>query len=101
MVAFPKPQKKAKRRDKVRKKTGWCRCCGRYMGDTQTHHVFGGAYRRISEQADLVIEVCNECHDRLTNHPDTNLIIQQRTQKKWEQQHSHDEWMQLMGKSWL
>lgn len=101
MVAYPKPQKKAKKRDKPRKKSGWCKCCGRYMGNTQTHHIFGGAYRKISDRADLVMEVCEDCHRKLTDHPTENLKIQQRTQARWEQQHSHDEWMVLMGRSWL
>lgn len=75
--------------------------CGR-RGETQIHHVYGGAYRKRSEAYDFVLEVCPECHRRIH---DTSLgeRLKRVFQERWEATHrgGHEEWMRLMGRSWL
>lgn len=40
---------------------GRCYLCGRY-GQTEEHHIFGGANRKVSEQYGLKIQLCPQCH---------------------------------------
>ena len=86
--------------DKRRNKTHICMIC-RKCGVTQIHHVFGGAYRKKSEKMDLVIEVCPNCHREIHDNPKKFEWIKKKLQKQWEEQHSHDEWMNIFKRNWL
>ena len=39
-----------------------CYFCGATRG-LETHHVFGGAYRKKSEQLGLTVRLCHNCHN--------------------------------------
>lgn len=41
---------------------GKCFLCGQY-GMTETHHIFGGPNRRLSDEDSLVVFLCAECHN--------------------------------------
>ncbi len=41
---------------------GKCFLCGAY-GQTEKHHVFGGALRRLSEKFGLWVYLCHRCHN--------------------------------------
>lgn len=85
---------------KKRLKTNCCRLCGRY-GDTSHHHVFYGSYRSKSENLDLVIEVCFECHRKIHDHPSDYEWLKEKYQKEWEEKNSHQEWMNIFHRSWI
>lgn len=85
---------------KKRKKTNVCRLCGN-GGQTSHHHVFYGSFRQKSEQLDLVVEVCFECHRKIHDHPSEYEWLKKQYQKDWEELHSHEEWMQIFHRNWL
>lgn len=88
------------RRDKRRRKRNVCALCGRH-GATQIHHIFGGAYRRVSEREDFVMELCPECHRRIHDKPVFGNALKRGCQRKFLRAHSMEEWMALMGRSWI
>lgn len=88
------------KRDKARKKSGWCKLCGKCTS-TQIHHIYEGIFRWRSEKYDFVIEVCPECHDKLHRNALCSLELKQKTQKAYEKKHGHDDFVQKMGRSWL
>lgn len=88
-----------KKRDKKREKKGFCTKCGKH-GPTEMHHIFGGSFRGKSEAQDFVIELCADCH-RCMHDTTLGDRLKQQTQKKFEEVHSHEEWMLMMGRSWI
>lgn len=117
-LMFPKsPAKKKKRqhRDSIlQKKDGRCWLCMRLHGDyTQKagihkHHVFfGQGQREISEANGFTVYLCwnHHIHDggpeAVHKNHDTCLLIQQETQRKYEQTHSREDFIRLIGRSYL
>lgn len=41
---------------------GICYRCGR-QGQTEKHHIFGGANRKLSEKYGLTVHLCHHCHN--------------------------------------
>lgn len=39
-----------------------CLVCGK-VGQTERHHIFGGAMRKKSEKYGLVVDLCHYCHN--------------------------------------
>ena len=89
-----------KYRCKKREKKHVCKVCGR-SGLTEIHHIFNGPYREKSEKNDFVMEVCPECHRRIHDSADLMKKYKVLTQRYFELTHTHEEWMALMGRSWL
>lgn len=94
----------------MQKKDGRCYLCMKLHGDdriktVQEHHAFGGPRRNASEAAGLKVYLCLEHHEYgpeavHTNH-DMMLLIQRDCQQKYEETHSRQQFMQLMGKNYL
>ncbi len=84
------------------RKTGYCAKCGT-KANTQWHHIFGGAYRGRSESAGFVIELCPVCH-RLMHDTDQGKKLKVAAEEKWFRDNpgkTLDDWIKLMGRSWL
>lgn len=87
-------------RDKARKKTHRCRVCGAY-GVTHIHHIFGGRWRSRSEANDFVIELCPSCHLMAHGNAGFSKSLRHDCQLEYLETHSLEEWMGLMGRSWI
>ena len=55
----------------------------------------------ISERMDFVIELCPVCHRRAHMNADFGNSLKHDCQLEFLETHSFDEWMELMGKSWI
>ena len=86
--------------DKKRVKKHRCRVCGVY-GVTHIHHIFGGARRRISDKYDFVIELCPVCHEKAHNDASFGNALKHDCQLQYMEDYSMEEWMDLMGRSWI
>lgn len=86
-----------RQRDKNLIKVGICECCGKYSERLDPHEVYGGSNRKRSIKYKFVKLICPECHSS------ENKIIQLRidTQKEYEKTHTRDEFIKLIGKSYL
>ena len=69
------------------------------------HHVYEGSRRQISERNGLTVYLCayhhNMSDDGVHNNSENNLRLKQACQRKYEKLHSHEEFMNIIGKNYL
>lgn len=71
------------------------------------HHIFGAFNRENSEKYGLWVWLRWDCHiadsPRRTPHNDAeiDLMLKREAQRKFEQSHSREEFMQIFGRNWL
>ena len=86
-----------RQRDKELIKTGICECCGKVCKKLDPHEVYGGSNRKRSIKNKFIKLLCRECHSN------EKVIAQLRidTQKEYEETHTREEFIKLIGKSYL
>lgn len=86
-----------RQRDKGIVKEGICDVCGKYSKHLDPHEVYGGSNRKRSMEHKFVKLLCRKCHDN------ENVIKQLRidTQKEYMKTHTEEEFIKLIGKSYL
>ena len=112
---YPKPQQKPQQmsaeikkksskqaklerdRDKNLIKKGKCEYCHRYSDRLDPHEVYGGSNRKRSIKNKFVALLCRNCHDN------EKVIeeLKKKYQKEYEQTHTREEFIKLIGKSYL
>lgn len=120
-LKFPKTPTKKKRRPHppsiLQADESYCWLCAMTEGDfshkkTECHHIFPGtALRRISEENGFKVRLCPRHHEGdesgtafSVHHPERNrfaIALQRECQMEYEKTHSREEWMALMGRSYL
>ena len=114
-LMYPKvPAKKKRKKHKVsilQAHDGTCYLCRRLHDDCrihaylERHHVFGGADRDKSEAEGLTVYLCVAHHregpEAAHLNRYINRILQQDAQMVYEAQHSHEEFMELIGKNFI
>ena len=101
VTAIKKKSKKLakleRQRDKDIVKEGICEFCGKYSKRLDPHEIFGGSNRKRSIKNKFVKLLCRECHSN------EKIINQLRidTQKEYEKTHTRQEFIDLIGKSYL
>lgn len=77
-----------------------CRVCGNPIVDL--HHVrLGNCHRKTAEKHGLVVWLCRKHHIYLHNHPMEKEKLQREAQKRFEELHSHKEYMKIFHKNYL
>ena len=86
-----------RQRDKNLIKSGICDNCGKYSQRLDPHEVYGGSNRKRSIKYKFIKLLCRECHSN------ENIINQLRidTQKEYEKTHTKEEFIKLIGKSYM
>ena len=86
-----------RQRDKDLIKSGICENCGKYSQRLDPHEVYGGSNRKRSIKHKFIKLLCRECHSN------ENIINQLRidTQKEYEKSHTKEEFIKLIGKSYM
>ena len=86
-----------RQRDKDLIKSGICENCGKYSQRLDPHEVYGGSNRKRSIKYKFIKSLCRECHSN------ENIINQLRidTQKEFEKTHTKEEFIKLIGKSYI
>lgn len=92
-----KQNKLEKDRDKNLNKKGYCQYCGQYSERLDPHEIYGGSNRKRSIINGFVILLCRNCH----NNEKIILDIRKKTQKKYEKNHTREEFIELIGKNYL
>ena len=92
-----KQAKLERQRDKDIVKEGICEFCGKYSKRLDPHEVYGGSNRKRSIAHKFVKLLCRECHSN------ENIINQLKidTQKEYEKNHTRNDFIKLIGKSYL
>lgn len=89
----------------------YCYLCSLYEntynpGPLEEHHaVFGPGRRYISERLGLKVYLC-PLHHRISKRSahksaETALLLKQKAQEAFEKQHTHEEWMEIIGKNYI
>lgn len=86
-----------RQRDKNIVKEGICGFCGKYSKRLDPHEIFGGSNRKRSIKNKFVKLICPECHSNEA------IINQLRidTQREYMKTHTKEEFIRLIGKSYL
>lgn len=86
-----------RQRDKNLIKSGICEVCGRYSKQLDPHEIYGGSNRKRSIKHKFVKLLCRKCHDN------KEIIKQLRidTQKEYMKTHTKEEFIKLIGKSYI
>lgn len=86
-----------RQRDKDIVKEGICEFCGKYSKRLDPHEIFGGSNRKRSIKHKFVKLICPECHSNEA------IINQLRidTQKEYMENHTEEEFIRLIGKSYI
>lgn len=72
----------------------------------QKHHIFGGhKFRKLAEHYGLWCYLCDPHHEHSPKAVHLNAEVsndlKQRAQRKFEEIHGHDKWMEEFGKNYL
>lgn len=120
-LLFPKQNKrkrKAHKRSVLQTKDGTCYLCVMLHGDytareTEEHHVFfGTSNRERSESEGLKVYLCHAHHQyAFGNNPEaihgnpksseTDLLLKQIAQRKYEENHTRADFIAAFGKNYL
>ncbi len=86
-----------RQRDKDIVKSGICEYCGQYSKRLDPHEVYGGSNRKRSIKCKFIKMICPKCHSN------EEIINQLRIdiQKEFEKEHTREEFIKLIGKSYI
>lgn len=82
-----------------------CFLCGKAFG-TETHHIFGGPNRRLSDADGLTVRLCRYCHDMVhfdaeLSYP-LNKALHEAGQRAYEHAgHTREEFLERYGRNYL
>lgn len=76
-----------------------CYICGRVK--KQIHEIYKGRNRQKSMKNGFCIPICEECHSKTETDVSFLNIYRQECQKKYEETHTREEFMQIIGKNYL
>lgn len=116
MLIYPKEPVKKKRRMRhpasiLHQQDGTCYICVRKNNDCrihrdlETHHIFGGPNRRISEEYGFKVRLCSDHHrmgpDAVHRNMESMRLLQRDAQRQYEKKHSRRQFMDLIGRNYL
>lgn len=84
-------------RDKGLIKSGICQNCGRYSYKLDPHEIYGGSNRKRSILNNFVVLLCRNCHD----NEKVVEKLRKEYQKKYEENHTTEDFIRLIGKNYL
>lgn len=76
-----------------------CYICGNPL--VEKHEIYGGSNRQVSMKNGFVVPLCREHHRLLTDNPLMALPLKQECQKEYERTNSREDFIKLVGKSYL
>lgn len=81
----------------------WCYLCGRPR--ECIHHIYTGtANRKISDKHGFILPLCNEHHtgkDGIHFDRELDQRVRRTCQRRYEETHSREEFIKLIGRSYL
>lgn len=71
----------------------------------EEHHIFGASNRKKSEKYGLTVYLCHNCHNEppfgVHHCAERMLKLHQDGQRKFEETHSREEFLKLIGRNYL
>lgn len=68
---------------------------------TSMHEIFGGRNRKISMINKFCVPLCFNCHRHTEEYEELSKFLQRECQKKYEETHTREDFMKLIGKNYL
>ena len=71
------------------------------------HHIYAGSRRKISDENGFVVYLCARLHNQSDdgvhgkNGHELDMMLKRHCQMKYEETHSREEFMKLIGKNYL
>ena len=65
------------------------------------HEIYGGGNRKMSMVNGFCVPICREHHNIVQLNRQSNLYLKQICQRKYEETHTREEFIRLVGKSYL
>lgn len=86
-----------RQRDKEIVKSGICEFCGKFSKRLDPHEIYGGSNRKRSIKYKFIKLLCRKCHsnEKIINQ------LRKDMQKEYERSHTREEFITLIGKSYL
>lgn len=86
-----------RQRDKEIVKSGICEFCGKFSKRLDPHEIYGGSNRKRSIKYKFIKLLCRKCHsnEKIINQ------LRKDMQKEYERSHTREEFIALIGKSYL
>lgn len=79
---------------------GICYLCNA-VGYTEEHHMIHGANRKHAEKYGLKVYICKACHMGVHDKGINDRYLKEVAQRKFEENHTHEEFMRIFGKNYL
>ena len=76
-----------------------CYLCGQSPVDI--HEIYGGCNRIVSIKNDFCIPLCRKHHRQVTDNIINDIELKQLCQRKFEETHTRDEFLRLIGRNYL
>lgn len=92
-----KLSKLERQRDKSLIKSGKCDYCHKEFKHLDPHEIYGGSNRVRSIKNGFVKRLCRKCH----SNEDVIQQLKIDTQKEFEKTHTREEFIKIIGKSYL
>lgn len=92
-----KLSKLERQRDKEIIKSGICEYCEKFSKRLDLHEVYGGSNRKRSILNKFIKRLCRKCH----SNPKILKQLKIDTQKEYEKTHTREEFIKLIGRSYL
>ena len=67
----------------------------------EIHEIYGGKNRKVSMQNGLCVPLCHKHHEYVTLNADGSNYLKQKCQKVFEETHSREEFMKLIGRNFI
>lgn len=65
------------------------------------HEIYGAGSRKQSMIYNFIAPLCRQCHQYITLNYNENLKLKQICQRKFEENHTREEFMQIIHKNYL
>lgn len=82
-----------------------CYLCGCYLRYRESHHIFGGPNRKLSEKYGLKVYLCHRCHqdhrEGVHHNPEKMKYLHEKGQQAFEEAYSHERFMEVFGKNYI
>lgn len=77
----------------------YCYICNDYR--TELHEIYGGSNRKVSMENNFVIPICSHCHRYITDNPKMSETLKKNCQKEFEKEHTREDFLKIIGRSYL
>lgn len=67
----------------------------------EIHEIYNAGNRKISMKNGFCVGLCRSCHTQVTLDYEKNLYLKKKCQLKFEETHSREEFMKLIGRNFI